>query len=281
MTSTNVHTITNPQAQRVCSLAGISVAQKQLVTFEELKKGIDVSLRDLDTQRKSEALVDKAFMVARFTKATCDAFIGMAAELSGSKAAKMVKGGYGIASNVAEASATAATGGKVDYGKAATGILKGTAEIVGAKGPGTALKGAGVTDKAAEYIVNSTAVKGDLVIGAMNADSKQIKKSAVEYGVELAKYTLDELEKEQAKRFVAIAKEAFDFNENIGDAIDDYYKSRDESIQRYFDLKTTLVRQARQVQKKIDDLKGFLDSCSRPIAPPPVQSRPVDDMPLV
>jgi hypothetical protein len=95
----------------------------------------------------------------------------------------------------------------------------------------------------------------------MNSDRRKIKKSAIEYFSDLMSFTLEALEAEKAAKFTAIAKETFAYNEAINEAIDNYFEVRDESIQRHIDLKATLQRQSRQLQKKLDDLDKFLASC--------------------
>src|SRR6476661_2773278 len=96
-------------AARVCNLSGISLAKEQLITFMHLKQGIVNSLRDLESDTKRAQFVDNAFVVVKFTKLTCDAFIGLAAELTKlapggvlEKQAKLVKAGYGATGAVAD-----------------------------------------------------------------------------------------------------------------------------------------------------------------------------------
>src|SRR3954465_13634864 len=74
--------IRNPDARRVCTLSGIATAQEKIVTLRQLSNGLDISIRELDSQRRAENIAEKALLVARFTKATCDAFLSMGAALS-------------------------------------------------------------------------------------------------------------------------------------------------------------------------------------------------------
>src|SRR6476619_2529550 len=92
--SSGIRPIGDPDGVRVCTLAGIAQAQDELVELSKVKTGLDIALRDLESQGKKDLSVVRAFMVLKWTKMTCDAFIGMAAVFSpgGSK----VKAYYGV-----------------------------------------------------------------------------------------------------------------------------------------------------------------------------------------
>src|SRR5690242_19524840 len=101
--------IRDADAQRVCSLAGIDTARQKVVTLKQMRDGLQVAMQELEQQRREDQIVTKALGVARFTKATCDAFLGMAAALSkaalGKKAgeeAEFVKNLYSTAMPLAE-----------------------------------------------------------------------------------------------------------------------------------------------------------------------------------
>src|SRR4051812_43221235 len=114
--------IRDPNARRVCNLNGIAIEQEKLISLRKLRDGLDMSIRELEAQRRNEEMVNKAFMVARFTKATCDAFLGVGAALAkgflGEKTSKpieAVEAMYGTATPLAEAASTSLSGGKADW----------------------------------------------------------------------------------------------------------------------------------------------------------------------
>src|SRR5882762_8001143 len=89
-------------AAQICTLAGISFSREKLIKLTELKRCIELSLRELDQEARRDAILNKSIVLLRFTKATCDAFIGLAAEFSSlllpkavAQEAKFVKAGYG------------------------------------------------------------------------------------------------------------------------------------------------------------------------------------------
>ena len=73
--------IQDPDARRVCSLARIDTARQRAFTLRQLRDGLDISIQDLEGQRRKDKIINTALVVARFTKATCDAFISMAGAL--------------------------------------------------------------------------------------------------------------------------------------------------------------------------------------------------------
>ena len=77
LASANETIVRNPDGLRVCNLAGIATAKTQLVTYTELSEGIEVALRDIETHKSRDDLINKSLMVLRLTKATCDGFIDL------------------------------------------------------------------------------------------------------------------------------------------------------------------------------------------------------------
>ena len=74
--------IRDRDAVRVCSLSGIMNAKERVVSLEKLRDGLELSIHELEKQRSRDQLRNKGLLVARFTKATCDAFLSMAADLA-------------------------------------------------------------------------------------------------------------------------------------------------------------------------------------------------------
>jgi hypothetical protein len=174
--SDSVGPIHDPAARRVCSLSGITSAREKVISLRRLRDGLDISIRELASEQHKGKIVNRALMVTRFTKATCDAFLGMAAGLAevflpktAAKAANAVEKSYGAVIPLAEAAATSATGGKVDLVKAGAASIKKGVSLV-------------TDNKGYEILTKSTVVKVQIVNSAMNKkDPKGLVRTAADY----------------------------------------------------------------------------------------------------
>src|SRR5690348_7064042 len=107
--------IRTSEGQRICTAAGVNTAQARIVTLSQLQDSLEITITELENERKKEKIIEKAYMVARVTKATCDAFIDMAATLASfvpgaKKGAEKVANLYGAATPVAQAGMSTALG---------------------------------------------------------------------------------------------------------------------------------------------------------------------------
>lgn len=245
VSNTNASLVSEQDSIRICNLSGIGLAGEQLVKYEKLSRGIDIALRDLDAQQSEEEVINKSLMVLRLTKATCDGFIDLAAELT--KSAVVVKSIYGATSELAGAVATEVTGGEADWGKSGSSALKSLTGLI--------------KNEAAQYFIKNAVVKTELVVGAMNGNRDQLKKSSIEYMTDLHQYALDAIEKHKASAFLGIAKASFDYHENINNAFDAYLADQEEAQLRNQNMKVTLIHQGRKIRQKIAELNNFLRSC--------------------
>lgn len=246
LNSPNAYHIRDKHSIRVCNLAGIKLAGEQRLKLENLQRGLNQSLAEFEVEKKRAEFGVRALMVARFTRASCDAFIGIAAALSEAvlpegvaKEAGAVKGAY----------------------KTETAYIDSGGDLL--KTATTAAKefGSGMDDKALGFVVNSGAIKAEMARSALNSDKEGLEKSAAEYFIELGKFTLDSLERKKQKAFVDIAKEAFEYNEKVGAAFDELLDSQLENSERFERSKATLKMQARKISSKINDLDDFIQSC--------------------
>jgi hypothetical protein len=252
--------IRDPQAQRVCTLVGIEAAHDRLVSFQQLREALDLSIRDLERQRRKEKTVNRALLVARLTKATCDAFLGMAAGFAkvvlpepAAKAAATVEAAYGTATPWAEAVSTAASGGKADWVKAGTSSAKKAVSLV-------------TEDKGYKILVKSTATKIEVLKSALNGDTKVATKSAVSYIYDLHVSIGEMAGVKKVALFATIAKQAFEYNEQVGKAADELLDGDLSTDQRYIDQKATILKQAKLISGKIAELEDYIQSCE-PEAP--------------
>lgn len=252
MPKENHYVVTETNARRVCTLAGLQAAEKHRVTLEELKRGLSVSLKEAEADRRSAKFAAKGLLVLKFTKVTCDAFIGLAADLSSlvpgaGKGAKAVKDVYGVTSVVAETGGTMAAGGKPDYADAGTRLAAAGSDFAKSAPAG--------------FVIKNVSIKSELAIAAMNGDKKGVTKSSIDYATELSKFTLDALDKGQASKFVGIAKTTFDYHQALGETFDEALRLQGEAEDRYASQKKQFLDLTRRFQSKIDELEKFIESC--------------------
>lgn len=124
-------------AVRVCSLSGIMNAKEKVISLEKLRDGLEISIHELEKQRSRDQLLNKGLLVARFTKATCDAFLSMATDLVSvlggkalAKEAELVGSVYETLTPIAEATSASAAGQKVDWVKTGAASMKKGASLV-------------------------------------------------------------------------------------------------------------------------------------------------------
>ena len=254
--------IRDPNAERVCGLNGIAAAQQRLVTLRQLRGGLNTSISELEGEHSKEHFVNQAFLVARFTKATCDAFLGMASALAEavlpkvvSEKAKAINSAYEAATPLAAAVGTKVAGGNVDYTKTLTSSAKGASSFI--KNDGYQL------------LAQSTVVKVEIIKAAMNGDQKEVVNTAGSYLYDLHT-TIAKMERmpersKQAAALAEIAKRAFEYHKALGEAFDGMLDSEEEGDERYIQLRTTLLKQAKMVSAKIAELELYIQS-SKPEA---------------
>lgn len=230
---------------RVCSLAGIAQAEDKVVELSKVQAGLDIAIRDLEAQGKKDLTTARVFMVLKWTKLTCDAFIGMAAVLS--SGGDKVKAAYGVGGVIADSATKAVLGQKVDYGTAGLTAVK---EGVGA-----------LSNKTLKFGVTTSVIKIEVVVNAVNSKPDEILKSAAEYTHELLKFTLDALEKESAAKFTDLAKETFTYHQKLAELVEESVTNEQSLKLNQLGQKTTLTSLSRRIQKQIDRLEDFVRTC--------------------
>jgi len=258
--------ILNRDTVRMCTLAGISQAKNSLIELRKLKQVIDSGLRELDAQRQHEKLVTKMFVVLSFTKATCDAFISMAAELSATTGQEMVadriKAGYGVAGVVVDTTKAAIGGDRVNYAKAAASAASRATD---------AMPGSKKLMKADKFLGKSTAIEAEIIVNALKGDADDVKKSAREYAAELGGFTLDVLEEVTEKKgfkaaniFKSIALDAFEYHERLGELFDRALEADEEMQGRYLSQKRSFEYLASRLADRIVALQALIADCDAP-----------------
>jgi hypothetical protein len=256
-TPDSVGPIRDRDANRVCDLAGIAAEREKVVTLRQLRDGLDISIRELESQRRKDQIINKALLVAKFTKATCDAFISMAGALgkvvlpkAAGEGVDKFAVGYAAAMPLVEAGATSVAGGKADWVKATTTSVKEGVSLV-------------TDNKGAELLTKTTVVKVEIIKGALNSDKEGVIKSGVSYIYDLHTSIAEMTGRkgEVGAAFAKIAKGAFEYNDQIGKAFDEIIDNEQESRERFESLKRNLVRQAQQLSRKIFEMEQFITSC--------------------
>lgn len=254
------------EAARVCSLSGIGIAKGKLTTLQQLRDGLNISIQTLDAEQRTDHLNRRALLVLRFTKASCDAFISMAKSLSevllpesASKGAKAVATFYGTATPLVEAASTSIAGGKTDWVKAGASSAKAGASYIDNKGY--------------ELLTKSTVVKVELIHGAMNEDKEGLLKTAISYLYDLHTAIAEIADAKKTAAFAEIAKSAFEYNEQVGNAFEELLEGDVESRTQYLSLKATISHQARQLSRTIGELEKFITSCELELSAPQTAPR--------
>ena len=247
--------IRDADARRVCTLHGMAAAQQKVVALQQLRASLDTVIRELEGQRRWEHIVHRAKAVTLFTKATCDAFIGIAAALSKvvlpdtvSKKAEYIEKLYGTATPVAEALGNAIAGAKQDWVKTGATVAK--------EGVGLVTK-----NKAHEVLTKTTVVKVEIIKGALNGDTEGVVKSAAEYSADLHATLADIIKWKKTEAFIKIAKSGFVYNEALGKAFEELVDNDLDTSLRYLSQRNNIAAQARRLSQKIEELESLLLSC--------------------
>lgn len=250
-TSSGVGIVLDSNSVRMCNLAGVTRAQNSVVELKKLKDGLELAIRDVDAQARYDLKVERVFMVLRWTKATCDSFLAMAAEFSGTRG-EWVKTTYGVTSAAADSVTKTVLGQKGDYASNGLKMIK----------EASSAPGGDATQKAVKFFVQTSAIKSEIIINAMNAKPEEVLKGAREYMVELTKFTFEALELKAAKQFTTIASEAFTYHENLAALVDETVENETNIRERQMGQLNSLRSLARRIQQQIDALQTFVDSCS-------------------
>lgn len=252
--------IRNRGALRVCSLSGLADAGQKTFRLEQLREGLDRSIRELDNERNWEEGKNKGLLVLRFAKASCDAFINIVDDVFGKDGEVRVVGtAYGVLSSAGGAISSSIAGQKVDWLQAGADMAK--------KGVN------GVTaNKGYQIATNTLLLPREIINNAMNQNEEGLIKSVASYVWDLHATLLEIMEDEiqnpsgskiagVGAKVMKIGNDLFEFYQKVGEAFNELLGNEQETQERYLMFKTTLAHQARQLSKKINDLDDYISSC--------------------
>ncbi len=258
--------IRDPEARRVCSLNGIGLAKDKVVSLNALGDSLRLSIREFESDRRTERWVNRGLLVARLTQATSDAFLSMASAMAkavlpkeaGDKA-ELVDNVYNFAKPIASTVATVAAGGKVDKGKAITDIAKGGVRVF-------------VHNEGYKLAAESTVLPMEVVSSALNRDKRGAIKGTVEFIYDQHTNIFDMLADDEKKggganafkalsAVMKIAKSGYEYNEKLGEAFDEFLEEDEQSEERLRALKNTMLEQAKRIEAQVSQFQEYIDSC--------------------
>ena len=243
--------VTERNAYQVCSMAGISAVKGKITNLTELRRSIGQSLVELDKAKSDVAFWSAALLTAQLAKASCDAFMEIAGNLTG-PAGQGIAAAYGAANPLVDAAARSGAGQKnVSWAKA----MNASASVV--------TKHAVPMSKGGEMLFDLQTFKTDIVIDAVNGDADGIKGDLQGYSLELtaitAKELMHKLPEEKADRIVGTGKALIELGLKVAEAVSEYRQGSDSSALE--GTRRTLKVQAKRIDAQIADLQRILDSC--------------------
>ena len=264
------------EASRTCQLAAVGSARQQLATLREIGRGLDISLRDLERQRNTADMYAKGLLVAQFTRATCEAFLGMAAGLAqiafpeaptrpgqtkslgvAGQAKVVAAAGKGLM-KVAETASEAVLGGSADYAGAAAKVVKSAGGVAE-----TILDAKGVNVKGVELLADGAAVKIEVLHAALNDDAKGTLEKLGKYGYTLHFKVLGLAGLKKTKVVGDTLREAFDYSHEIGSAFEQMLNAQDDNRQQYETSKRNLLALGRRLSAKIAELEACINNAEK------------------
>ena len=96
----------------------------------------------------------------------------------------------------------------------------------------------------------------------MNQDKKALMKTAASYTYDMHATVADMAGWEKTSAGAKIMKSAFEYNQQLDEALTDMIDVMDESEQRFMGSKNNLLAQGKRISKLIDDLEDCVASCT-------------------
>ena len=252
-----------------CDRATVNSINNKLVTYYDLRQGLKASREEFTRAEKWEDTANAGLMALRWTKASCDAFISMAASASSALLPKktadiaaLIKGTYTATAVVAEAGSISFHGGRVDKLALIRDVKDGMSDVAGVVYEDTQL---GKVSGIANLYVNIgiDAVRGDkstLLIQATAGQFSEIAKLAAELATE---NKAGKLTKGYAAVVdIAIAGEKF--GKELDAAADAYLDTQSEFASRRRSMHRMLASQLNRIEDRIQELERTLDACVCP-----------------
>jgi hypothetical protein len=245
------HTVT-----QTCTLHGISIIGGKLTNLRKLEISIQKNLLDLSRVKSHQELMTSALLGLQLTKATCDAFISLAADaadlIGSGGSAKLVSSGYSAASALATSTTQSMIGQQANWGATAGTIINSAApSLLKAK-----LDTKNVS--AAASLIKQGTIKTDLLVSAFKNDEAGIKKAAVAYGKSVAQMVATAANSRLGK-VVSVMSTLDTYNTALARAFDEAMANRDSNM--FVGAKRSLEAQLKKIHALIGKFQDQLDRC--------------------
>jgi hypothetical protein len=215
------YVIRNQQAQTACTLANIGKANQKLVTFRQLREGINQSMRLLESSKGSDEFFSNA--------------IGEAVEKI-----------YGVAVVGADMAGTKMAGGRINSGQVGD-LAKAGGGLFG--------------DGVGGYLASKVGIMTNMLIGAFNKDDERVKGSAVDTLYANADFTLDALDATKSAAFLSIGRSLYEYKGEVDSILQTHLNDSVSRAENHTAQKITLLRSARNLDRTIAKLESFIASC--------------------
>lgn len=237
-----------------CSVANVDATKAKIVTLEELHKGLEEAIAQLEAEHSRQQWLNKALLVVSFTKASCEAFLGLA-EVGASlvlgktagTAAKAVKEGYEILAPSAEILSTALLAGQIPKLSSFTALARGAAGKYGSDGT--------------KILVSTKTIQIDLLTNAFAQDHKAMLGDAAKYGFELSKITAKYGIGDKSETIVSGVQTVVEYHMSLTQIIDQHFELEDTSREVFDNARLNFRMTALRLKKRIAELQKFVDSC--------------------
>ena len=253
--------------QHACAVAGVDATRDKIVTLQQLKDGLDEAIVQLEREQDRYRFVNKTLLVASFTKATCDAFLGLAEGMTavflgkaGSEPAKLINSIYKIAVPAVEINAAL---NNKDL-PSLSSVMSLTREIGGPIGnPGVKL------------LVDTTSIKIEIVNAAMKNEKEELLKKAREYSTVTLVAALKQAQGasersgqmktaggiDKLNEFIGMVTVYLDYNYELNNSINEHFSNVSEMTEVFDNARLAYIVQSRRLAIKIKEMDAFVQAC--------------------
>lgn len=249
------------EMRRDCSLSGVGFKEDQLHEMVKIADGLRVTLNGLSSERGWATFHDGALAGLKWTKASCDAFISIAATW-GPPQAKAIEGMYVAGSGVGEAASKKAAGQRVNTSDVAKSVIEGVAKGVPGTKYGRYMMGKDA-DKNVKQVSGIAVINTKLIHGAINGNESSVKKAVfLDLSAEIVKITFEGAGMNLSKKAVGTAKSVADLGFSVAATLEEY-KSASSSTKNSFDMQEKMIRSSlSRIEITVRRLSAELNECA-------------------
>ena len=254
---TSAGAIYDMQSFQRCTLSGLSTMKGKLVKLQELRRGFETSVREVDAARNQMEVASALLFGLKLVKASCDAVISIGGELGGPQL-KALSAGYEGLNPFAE-----------NAGKLAAGQRVGAGDWVKAATSGANAVAGRFTNGAITDVIELQKIKSDIVVDAVNGDVESVLKGVfVDYLGKITTMSLQYVGRETAAKYVNVGKEIAETGYAMAKAYEEFRQNSDTSS--FEGNKRFFQSQLFKVQRQIDTLQLLIARCEAELRPRPI-----------